>query len=218
MDVEDVAESVSSVEDKVLAITFGVDGPPRAAVGSTMASTSEAISNSAHQQGQTCIAVSRDGKIAYTGGLDSLVQIWHTDQGEDQEPEAVYEADEGITAVAAAVHGSSCILDSSELLMENRKAAGSLEATTLTCKVSITKAQPAFQPGSTPMENKKCYLAYNMVGVIEVRQVGQGNIMIATSSGDLTFLSGSGMKRIVLGIEGEYVTMAAAEEYVLVVH
>lgn len=47
---------------------------------------------------------------------------------------------------------------------------------------------------------------------------GQGNIVIATSSGDLTFLSGSGMERIVLGVEGEYVTMAAAEEYVLVVH
>ncbi|KAG2756173.1 hypothetical protein P692DRAFT_20826324 [Suillus brevipes Sb2] len=67
-----------------------------------MASTSKAISNSAHQQGQTCIAFSRDGKIAYTGGLDTLVRIWHTDQGEDQEPEAAYEADEGITAVAAA--------------------------------------------------------------------------------------------------------------------
>lgn len=47
---------------------------------------------------------------------------------------------------------------------------------------------------------------------------GQGNIVIATSSGDLTFLSGSGMERIVIGVEGEYVTMAAAEEYVLVVH
>ncbi|KAG2126320.1 hypothetical protein DEU56DRAFT_717500, partial [Suillus clintonianus] len=39
---------------------------------------------------------------AYTGGLDTLVRIWHTDEGEDQEPGTAYEADEGITTVAAA--------------------------------------------------------------------------------------------------------------------
>jgi hypothetical protein len=62
-----------------------------------------------------------------------LVRIWHTDQGEDQEPEAAYEADEGITTVAAAVSASSYTLGSSELTPENRTTAGSLEAMILKC-------------------------------------------------------------------------------------
>ncbi|KII92369.1 hypothetical protein PLICRDRAFT_102810 [Plicaturopsis crispa FD-325 SS-3] len=58
--------------------------------------------NSAHQPGQTCLAFSRDGKYAFTGGSDTLVRIWHTNLGADQEPDAAAEAAEGITSVASA--------------------------------------------------------------------------------------------------------------------
>lgn len=58
------------------------------------------VTNQAHEN-YTTFAFSPDGKWAYTGGADSLVRIWRTSAGADQEPQMASETEGPVITLTA---------------------------------------------------------------------------------------------------------------------
>jgi chromosome transmission fidelity protein 4 len=82
---------------------------------------SHPVVNAAHGSGYTCLTFSPDGLLAsfpyiirarsidvlpsltYTGGTDSIVRIWKSQQGADQDPPIAIDATESISSITVSV-------------------------------------------------------------------------------------------------------------------
>ncbi|QRV76452.1 Minichromosome loss protein 1 [Ceratobasidium sp. AG-Ba] len=59
----------------------------------------QVTSNQAHEAGFATLCFSRDGKKLYTGGSDSLMRVWDTAAGAEQEPHVLSDANEDVLTI-----------------------------------------------------------------------------------------------------------------------
>lgn len=78
-------------------------------------------SNQAHDSGFSTLCFSRDGKRLYTGGNDSLVRVWDTSVGAEQEPHVLGEATLDVMSIDCS--DSSCYSASKDSSVRQYDAA-----------------------------------------------------------------------------------------------
>ncbi|CAE6402739.1 unnamed protein product [Rhizoctonia solani] len=81
----------------------------------------QVTTNQAHDPGFSTLSFSRDGKRLYTGGNDSLVRVWDTAVGAEQEPQVLGEATLDIMSITCS--DSSCYTASKDSSVRNYDAS-----------------------------------------------------------------------------------------------